>query len=502
MNSPRDRWSAKQPVTLNFPSDLLLPAGENQLRVRLRADYGRRAGLSEVLVGPMREVIPLSERQERWRVSLPQAASVFSLMVAFFCAVLWWQHRDPLYAWAGLGETLWAVVVADAVVETAPLPWPAWGFALVLLRALWLWTLYAVAEQIFGRRPRNERLLLLAVLAAIPLAIPAAIVLKSALPLRLVHFALGLAWLLVIARLAWLAKDKPSSDRVLFVIALAACLVAGVRDMVAARWVATLYDEPAWVKVMAPLIGVAVMWIVSVRFRRARAEVLELNASLADRVQRRETELRASFERLKESERARAVASERERILRDMHDGVGASLATAMRQLESGRAPPAGVVVMLRESLDQLKLSIDAMNLPDGDVNALLASLRYRLQPRIEGAGLALVWQVDALPPWSPPGDSAMRHLQFLLLEAISNALQHARAHTLTLSASARSGRIEITLADDGCGIDGTSTRGLRTMRERAAAIGAELAVDPIERGTRVSVRLQAGDRPHRAPTH
>jgi signal transduction histidine kinase len=39
-------------------------------------------------------------------------------------------------------------------------------------------------------------------------------------------------------------------------------------------------------------------------------------------------------------------------------------------------------------------------------------------------------------------------------------------------------------------------------MRERAAAIGAELAVDPIERGTRVSVRLQAGDRPHRAPTH
>jgi signal transduction histidine kinase len=239
-----------------------------------------------------------------------------------------------------------------------------------------------------------------------------------------------------------------------------------------------------------PLIGVAVMWIVSVRLRRARAQVVELNATLSEHARQKERVLRHWFERLAAAERARAVARERETILRDMHDGVGANLATAMRQLESGKAVPAEVAGMLRESLDQLKLSIDAMNLPSGDVNALLASLRYRLQPRIENAGLALRWDVAALPIWRPPGDGAMRHLQFLLLEAISNALQHADARALALGARTGHGAIEITLDDDGCGIDEGRASGPRTMRERAAAIDAVLSVEPLTPGTRVRVVL------------
>ncbi len=490
LDMPRERWSAKQPVTVNFPADLL--RADNELRVRLRADFGRRGGLSEVVVGPMRLVVPVAERQERWRVSLPQAASVFSLMVAFFCAVLWWQHRDPLYAWAGFGEALWAAVVADTVIETAPLPWPAWGLVLVLLRGLWLWSLYAVAQQVFGPRPKGERWTVLAVLLAVPLCALAAAVLRSTLPLRLGYLSVGVVWTVVVVRLAWLAARQPASDRILFVLALVACVVAGVRDAIAARWDATLYDEPAWVKFMAPLVGVAVMWIVSVRFRRARSEVVQLNATLAQRIEQKERELRDSFERLSLAESARAVADERARILRDMHDGVGSHLATAMRQLESGRAHPTDVAQTLRESLDRLKLSIDAMNLPRGDVGAMLASLRYRLQGRIESVGLSLQWRVDRLPPWLQPSDDAMRHLQFMLFEAISNVLQHARASVLQIEATAADDRIHVCVRDDGCGLGRAAGEGLRSMRERAQLIGAELVVEAGEPGTRVRIGLPA----------
>jgi len=47
-----------------------------------------------------------------------------------------------------------------------------------------------------------------------------------------------------------------------------------------------------------------------------------------------------------------------------------------------------------------------------------------------------------------------------------------------------------VILADDGCGIDAASARRLRTMRERAAAIGATLSVEGLAPGTRVRVRL------------
>jgi signal transduction histidine kinase len=236
------------------------------------------------------------------------------------------------------------------------------------------------------------------------------------------------------------------------------------------------------------------MWVVSNRFRLARAEAPQLQESLAQRVQQKELELRESFERLSQLERAaRAVTAERERILRDMHDGVGANLATAMRQLESGGGAGGEkfAALTLRESLDHLKLSIDAMNLPSGDVNALLASLRYRLQRRISQAGLTVDWQVDELPHWQQGTDQAMRHLQFLLLEAISNALQHAQASTLTLSARSEGAKIEISVRDDGRGGCPEASGGLQSMHQRAQAIGAELAVEDAKPGTRVRVRLK-----------
>jgi len=489
MDRRNDAWSSKQPVTVGFPAGLL--QSRNVLELRLRVDAGRRSGLSVVSVGPARQISPLAARADLARVVLPQAAAVFSLLVAVFCALLWWQQRDPLYAWAGLGEALWAVAVADTVIESAPLPWPWWGLCVLMSRALWSWSIYSVARQLFAPRPRGEAWLLGAVIASTPLVVLLALVLRSSLVLGVYQAVHMLAWLVTLASLGVSLVRQPKADRALLLLAILACLLAGSRDAVAARWETSLYDESAWIKYVAALVGATVMWIVSMRFRQARREVQQLNDSLTMRVERKEAELRDSFARLAEAERSRAVLAERERILRDMHDGVGASLATAVRQLESGQAQAGEVAQTLRESMDHLKLSIDAMSLPAGDVNALLASLRYRLQPRIESAGLSLDWQVEALPRWPGGDDEAMRHLQFLLLEAISNSLQHASAQRLTLSASSADGHITLALCDDGRGMAADAAgRGLRSMRERAAAIGGELHVAPASPGTRVELRL------------
>ncbi len=486
----RDRWRAKHPVRLSFPSRLL--AEHNELRIRIRAESGARAGLSVVQLGTENAIAPLAQRAELLRVALPLATSVFSLLVAGFCALLWWQQRDALYAWAGIGEALWAVAVADAVLEVSPLPWPYWGVTLLLLRAAWVWSLYAIAQEVCGRRPRIEYWTVLAVQASVPLCLLLMFVLRSTQPLLIWYVVAISTFAWVNLRLAVQAWRAPSSQRLMIVLCLFAVLAASVRDAIAGRWDASLYAESAWAKYVAVLVGAALLWIVSQRFLQARAEVLSLNASLADRVAQKEHELRDSFQRLSELESSRAVLAERERILRDMHDGVGSSLATAVRQLEGGRALPHEVVQMLRESMDHLKLSIDAMNLPAGDVNALLASLRYRLQPRIESAGLQVRWNVAPLPRWAAGHDEAMRHLQFLVLEVISNVLQHAKASTLSLAAEAVDAGIRITLSDDGCGIRAAPGHAVRSLEVRADAIGAALSIEPAAPGTRVTLTLPA----------
>ncbi len=197
--------------------------------------------------------------------------------------------------------------------------------------------------------------------------------------------------------------------------------------------------------------------------------------------------------------RSQERMAERGRILRNMHDGVGAHISSAMRQLQmegvgyafAGRSE---VLQTLRDGLDHLKLSIDAIHLAPGDVTALLANMRYRMGPRFAGMGIELQWDVDLLPVCEKLDASAMSELQFMLFEALSNVLQHAKARVLRVEGHAPdgAGKVFVRLIDDGCGFDPmTSTRnGLASMRERALSIGAQLHITSAPGNTVVEIQL------------
>ena len=201
-----------------------------------------------------------------------------------------------------------------------------------------------------------------------------------------------------------------------------------------------------------------------------------------------------SYERVEQLVRKQERAAERTRILRDMHDGVGSYITTAIRQLESGRASQVELLQTLRESLDQLKLSIDAMNLPAGDITALLANLRYRLEPRFIASDIELQWDVDLLPVSERLDDKAMRHLQFMVFEALSNVLQHAHASLLRIELRATlAGGAQLRVIDNGCGFnpERAARKGLRSLRERAALIGAKLVFAGSPGNTVVEILLE-----------
>jgi signal transduction histidine kinase len=222
--------------------------------------------------------------------------------------------------------------------------------------------------------------------------------------------------------------------------------------------------------------GFALLAVVMTRFRRASAQSRELLQTLAARVADRERELASAYGRLEMGARAQERTQERERILRDMHDGVGSHISAAIRQLQSGQASEGELLRTLRDSLDQLKLSIDSIQLPSGDVQALLAGLRYRLEPRFASSGLALEWAADELPLVPRFDAPALRQLQFLLFEAVSNVLQHARAGVLRIEATAHGAAVRLRVIDDGVGFD--AERVPRALAARATALGAALVVE------------------------
>ena len=176
-----------------------------------------------------------------------------------------------------------------------------------------------------------------------------------------------------------------------------------------------------------------------------------------------------------------------------MHDGVGANISSAIRQVQSGLARPDQILETLRDSLDQLKLTVDSMHLPAGDVVALLANLRYRLGARIESAGVQLHWDVDLLAPVERLDIQGMRSLQFIVLELCSNVLQQSHANELRISAKAQGNGIRLVVHDNGHGFDAhqLGQHGLAGLRERAVVMGVQLSVSSHPGETMVTLDIE-----------
>jgi len=99
-----DAWSAKQPITISFPAELL--RDQNALTIQLRGDAGRRAGIAPIMLGPARLIEPHYTWAYAFRVLVPWVAVTFSALVSAFCGLLWLQQREKLYAWACIGEAV------------------------------------------------------------------------------------------------------------------------------------------------------------------------------------------------------------------------------------------------------------------------------------------------------------------------------------------------------------------------------------------------------------
>ena len=482
---------SKLPRWVGVRPDLL--AKVNRLRIVLRADAGRQGGLSEVTLGPHIVTEGLHQPLWRWRVLGRLFVVVFSALIGLVGLLLWLTQplvrsdgnlgRDPVYLCGALAEMCWVFRVTDSLMESAPLPLAWWSVASSLAVGAWacLTILFCVGVIAWRQPPRTlalRRCLLALVLAGAPAAIAGWV---YGVPWVLTgwYATLALTSLLFAGYLLWhaMGRQAPQHSRIL-AAAILANVAVGLLDLYRLR------IEPSTVGstglyFSSVLFGLVTGVIVLTRFRAASGKVVELNASLERRVAQKEAELARSYQRLEQIAREQARSSERSRILSDMHDGVGSHVSTAIRQLLTGRASDAEVLQTLRESLDELKLSVDSMDLPPGDITALLANLRYRLEPRLQACGIELVWAVDALEPMAGLDAGAMRQLQFMLFEAISNVMQHAQASQLRIEAQQTAQGACIGVVDNGGGFDvgQTPRRGLRQMRERAQAIGAQLQI-------------------------
>ncbi len=487
----------KLPQWVVVPGELV--RRDNVIDIKLRADEGRRAGLAPIFAGPLDEIESIYRWRHMDRFTLTVLILGLTLGVSLLAFSLAWTQRELthpddvrnrwIFLVAGVTEASWSLRLSDQIWVDPPLPWPVWSVVSSAAYLAWI-----AGALVFSHHACALRLPALRQVVVIFVTLG----LLSALLSRLLAWPWAwTAWMGVTAVgliayghwFSWTLLGRRTYLDALVALAALANIGAGAWMWWVFRWQSDPMGAGSSQRYTSILFTSALLLILLQRFRLASVRARE-NIDLLDRqVALKEQELAQVYRSQEQWAREQATQQERQRIWRDLHDGLGAHLNTALRQLQSDRVDPNSLRDTLQDGLFQLKLSVDAANLPLGDLGVLLGSLRYRLAPRLQAAGLTLHWEVDALPRLPQlESPQALRELQFIVYEALANVLQHSRARSLLVRARREAGGVVLLIRDDGPLESGVSSpgRGLRSMHERALALGIELAISHGQSGTQV----------------
>jgi signal transduction histidine kinase len=509
LDSRRDptanRLDRATPEIAVIPASLLRD-GTNDLAIRLYI-WGPVPGfLDRLYVGPDDVLRPYEEQRTFLFVTLPMVFAAWQGMLAVILAMMWLMRRHELaYGLLAAAMALGAVQAFLQTAEDAPAH-PALNATLLASAPLESAFMLTFGILFFTRRwPRfwGPVIFLPGVAVALIGLFGDRETLRQSF-LFLGTPVIGLYLLVLGVMAAWSAVKRRDVPSLLLGCGATIVLTCLAHDMLALAQIIPdrrLFFTRLSYSAMLVAIGAGLTW----RFARALNRVDGFAARLGMQLREAEEKLRLSFAREKERERAAALARERTRLMRDLHDGLGGQLVSIVALSERGEA--GGIGDAARAALKDLRLVIDSMDDIGGDLMLALGSWRDRATAQLRPHGIALDWR--AVPPGLPvyPELRPWHVIQIvrILDEAMTNAVKHANPKCIavgieTIKDDAGTEHGCISVADDGKGFalgpDGTASdgrttaRGLRNMKNRAARCGAELELVSAAGGTCVRLTL------------
>ncbi|MCE9595156.1 MAG: hypothetical protein K8S98_13300 [Planctomycetes bacterium] len=201
---------------------------------------------------------------------------------------------------------------------------------------------------------------------------------------------------------------------------------------------------------------------------------------------------------------ALALERVRSQIALDLHDELGADLTQVAILAEVARRETpaaggdalervAGLARDMRESLADIVWSVDPRRDKVGDLAVRLRQVGNQL---VESGGVEFALAVDsdrAIDALAIAPDER-RALYLIAKESLHNAVKHARAKKIDVALRVRGSRLDLAIRDDGRGFDpehAHTGHGLRSLRSRAASLGANLALrSELDRGTSIELAM------------
>lgn len=187
---------------------------------------------------------------------------------------------------------------------------------------------------------------------------------------------------------------------------------------------------------------------------------------------------------------------ERQKIGRDLHDGLGqlltgvAFIARALQErLEAQSLPEASDAARLEETAGKaLALAHDlakGLNPVGLNTRSFLSSIEELASSTEALFGVSCIFRHDTI--LCTLDKDVPMHLYYIIQEAINNAIKHGRSKSICISINCRDGRLVLMICDDGAGLprafEQSRGMGLQSMKHRASVLGGYITLRKNEQG-------------------
>ncbi|MBL4599457.1 MAG: hypothetical protein JKX93_10860 [Rhizobiaceae bacterium] len=471
-------------------SNNLLRVGQNRIDIVLTGPPQQGVSIFPFYVGSLSTLEPV----KNFRTSIGIGVTRFSLglMAILFVVIggVWVARRDdPIFLWLSLSCFSACIFLAHYGYDISYFPYKYWTLSWAVSIYLYVFFIMKFINR-FLELPKlpleKFYLWFIVVSAAIMVVAPAKYVFLLTLVLNIGTAICALGVLIVF----WQNREKSAlRDFAIFFLVLSVSLAIGLYEEIL-----NLLNEPPRslhiLQYMPIAMSIVCLWLIMSRLIRSLSEFETLTGSLHEIIEQKTKELAKSYRDLAEAEKHKAVDEERQRIMLDLHDGIGGQLVNTLAYMENRNVGDETLRSALEDALRDLALMLDSLENQDS-ITTLLGMLRTRLEALLEANGLEFDWQIGEEPILPVSGPSQNLHLARIVQEAITNIIKHANASVITVASNASS----VTISDNGSGFDPTNlpeqgNHGIIGMHRRAKQIGAQIKVTSSASGTQVKLIL------------
>ncbi len=491
-NETRGRMG-RRPLLLRVPVGLWV-RGDNEVNIRVNAQPNSMEWLNRFYVGTESDLSDVYSMHVFRSVSMVKIIALMLAFTALGMGVVWlYRPRDAAYGWYAIVCTAWSGVtmaeISDAVFLDYELP--AW-VGTVLFFVLCIAVFKFVDEGHEGNGLKRKQASW--VVAALVLVSVMLLLWKHQPAVYLLVTGLGICVLLYACLMAVVSTVRVQT----FDIAIL-CLTVFMLTLLASESWMEAWSTPglAFSGLSTAIAAPAFVFLIGYQlvrdFVNARNELEVLNSSLEQRVAQRTDALRKKHKQLLLLEKNEVLASERDRIMLEMHDGMGAHLVSILSMTDAEKVDVKRLKSSVKDALQDLRMMIDSMDPVENDLGLVLGMYRQRICSTLKESSVKLHWDVVDFPVMSDLTPHRVLQVLRIVQEAVTNSLKYSGSETIRISNGVEEGHPYILVQDFGLGMKGdciNKGRGLRNMQKRAITIGADVRIQSDGSGVTVKLLL------------